>query len=299
MKNRALMFLMIFCMATFAGTAVTGAAPCVGDAEPDGDVDGLDVAVLADGSNGDIAVGDIAPHYGRTDCFGVRVPLVTGKSLSQAVAALAGAGLVPRTVSEELYASSKSGLVINQDPMGGNLAQPGSSVDLVIVAPPPSIPEEIIPPDWGGTWLISIEFSDADSNELRVRTISRDAICAGDPIGVKLVQDVVLARNNQTLNCTTLPATDTQLDVSCTIRINEGSSCYFFLDIAFTVHRTGDTMSGNGQWSRQSGCPQYSGPNETQDIFISGIRESSDPPPECEQLQSAFVQKFVRHFSMP
>lgn len=41
--------------------------PCLGDFEPDGDVDGLDAATQAQGSTG-VSTAEFAQHYGRNDC---------------------------------------------------------------------------------------------------------------------------------------------------------------------------------------------------------------------------------------
>lgn len=62
----------------------------------------------------------------------VEVPDVTGKSLSDAKEALAKAGFVVSTVTEENSDTVESGKVSKQDPQGGKSAKKGSSVNLVV-----------------------------------------------------------------------------------------------------------------------------------------------------------------------
>ncbi len=62
----------------------------------------------------------------------VAVPKVVGQGETQAAAALGGAGLVPRVVTQKTGEQSNVGVVLEQSPAGGRQARKGSTVTLTV-----------------------------------------------------------------------------------------------------------------------------------------------------------------------
>ncbi|MBO0691451.1 MAG: Stk1 family PASTA domain-containing Ser/Thr kinase [Acidimicrobiaceae bacterium] len=87
-----------------------------------------------------VAAGTTVTVYVSTGPAQVRVPSVVGNTQAQAQNALSNAGLTPQFTTQPVGDPTQNGLVQSQNPAGGNQANQGSTVQVVIgtFTPPPT-----------------------------------------------------------------------------------------------------------------------------------------------------------------
>lgn len=221
----------------------------------------------------------------------VGVPQVKGLSTEAAEAALAAAGLVVGAVSDVPRTSIPTGIVIEQDPRPGTLVPRGSAVALVRVAQPPH--DVSIPDSWLGLWSLEFTYVDTATGLIdHVMPVS-NPICSADPVGVAALEATAAANPAAGLTTCSASATDDRIDISCTGEV-EQIFCAVPVSATLSLVRSGDAISGSGQWTvgEPCGIPLASG---GQTIEIVGQRASADPGDTCAGPPSSLLQKFMRN----
>lgn len=221
----------------------------------------------------------------------VEVPSVLGLSAEEAEAALAAVGLTVGAVTDEFRVSVPTGIVIEQSPLAETLVPLGSAVSLVRVAPPP--PDLAIPDSWQGLWNLKFTYRDTATGFIESVMPVSNPICSADPVGVAAFEATAAANPAAGLTTCSASATDERIDISCT-----GSFEQIFCAVPMTAQislvRTGDSISGVGEWSIGEPCG-IPIDRRGQTIEVIGLRESANPGDACAAPQSSLLQKFLRN----
>lgn len=257
--------------------------------ETDPTLDTLNVLTTVVRGTGGRLNGDLRIFFVRERNVGV--PPVVGLSTEAAGAAIAAAGLSVGPVSDVPRASIPTGLVIEQSPLPGTLVPRGSPVALVRVAPPPH--DIAIPDSWLGLWNLELTYRDAATGFIDSVLPVSNAICSADPVGVAALEATAAANPAAGLTTCSASATDDRIDISCTGEV-EQIFCAVPVSATISLVRTGDRISGGGEWSvgEPCGIPLASG---GQTIAITGGRASADPGDACAGPPSSLLQKFMRN----
>ncbi len=214
------------------------------------------------------------------------VPRVGGQTQADAQAALAAANLTVGTISGKILAFIPAGIVVGQEPPSGTALPDGSAVDLLVSLPAPA-EGQLMPDGWAGEWQLTTALRNLSTDTLGDEEIVTDTICPGDPLGLEPLGSLA--------NCSGV-VTEEMLDVLCTAQVIVGA-CTLDGSVQFTGERTGDSLSGEGQWSTLgsgdcSGLPANLPANQGESITVVGTRLSTDLS-ACGTVTSSFLQKFV------
>jgi hypothetical protein len=195
-------------------------------------------------------------------------------------------------IDKEYKVTIPTGIVIGQDPQVGEEVAEWSGIDLVLVKKPEDGIE--ISAAWAGEWQITVTYMDANTNNMAhiSEEIIRDAICPEDPLGLKLLEEVLedkpfinLDENNGTVS-------DSHIQASFSGQFID-QRCSLDFTAQFNLHLNGDnTLTGTGLWSA-SGICDISPVDFGQTVIISGIRLSTEPGALCDLPGSSFLQKFL------
>ena len=241
---------------------------------------------------------DFRVFFVEVGAAAVTVPGLLGLSQADAEAAITAAGLTVGSISEEVRISIPTGVVVGQSPEAGTEVAGGSTVDLVLVQPPPVAPDEAVAPPWVGEWEISISLRPAGSTNAGAVEVVTDAICPDDPLGVALAQEILDASPSVTQASCTGTASDTRLEVSCTATV--ATTCTLDVTMSFAVELFGSTLAGTGLWTALGNCGPEVTVNDAEQIVVSGVRLNPDPGSLCTSSTSSLMQKFMRHaFILP
>ena len=214
------------------------------------------------------------------------VPSVSSQTQADAQATLAAANLTVGTISGKLLAFIPAGIVVGQQPPSGTTVPDGSAVDLVVSLPAPA-EGQLMPDGWAGEWKLTIALRNLSTDNLGAEEIVTDTICPGDPLGLQLLDSLA--------NCSGV-ITEKLLDILCTAQVTLGE-CTLDASVQFTGERSGDSLSGEGQWTTLgsgdcSSLPANAPINQGESIMVVGTRLSTDLS-SCGAVTSSFLQKFV------
>ena len=221
-----------------------------------------------------------------TLCRAAVVPSVGGQTQEEAQAVLEAANLSVGTISGKLMALIPAGIVVAQQPPTGSAVLDGSAVDLVVSLPAPST-GQIMPDSWAGRWDLTITFRHLSTNSIVAEEVTTETICPDDPFGLILLEHLA--------DCSGAVSED-MLDARCEAQFALGE-CTLDVSVQFAGERTGDSLSGEGQWTTVgtgdcSGFPANQPADQGEAIELVGTRLSTDLD-ACGTATSSLLQKFV------
>lgn len=221
----------------------------------------------------------------------VTVPDVLGLPQDDAETAVTSANLVPGAISQESWMTMPTGAVVGQNPPAGTVIAENSTVDLVLVRPPPAAADEVIQNSWVGEWQFTFTFMDAVNNTIVGVNQFSVPMCAGDPVGWTLMQQVgTESPNLSAVNCTG-SAFANDIDVSCSTHV-ENTLCPADVSFQVAMDLHGNTMIGSGLWTPSLDCVLPTAV-DGESFVISSVRIDSDPTLVCASPISSLVQKLM------
>jgi len=256
-----------------------------------------------------VSLSVLGPHQGSR-AFGaepvspplVPVPYLTGLSEARAETVISDAGLARGNIDRQYRITVPTGVVIGQDPPVGQEVAQGSAIDLIVVKEPEGGTE--IPSAWAGEWEITLTYLDAATDSITGVEIIGDAICPGDPLGLKLLDEVLEDKPIISLGENKGTVSDTHIQASFSGIFHASFPVPFpfknpQIDLDFNAEfdmhlNSDDTLTGTFLWSADNVlCEVLGGFGQT--VMISGIRLSPEPGGLCELPRSSFMQKFLRN----
>jgi len=222
----------------------------------------------------------------------VNVPNLFGLNRSAAETAITAAGLTVGRTAELPRITAKAGMVIGQIPSRDTGVTPGSPVVLVLAAPPPVKQGEAIPAAWSGHWKITTVYRDSQTDAINSVVETIDDICAGDPIGIGLVEQVAGEHTEVKSTACNGQAAENHISASCAGGI-EASLCTADLKASAEMALSGESILAVGSWTTTNTCGMPELP-QGQTFNISGVRLGPADAASCT-TPSAFLQRFLRN----
>ncbi len=121
----------------------------------------------------------------------------------------------------------------------------------------------VIPPEWAGTWEVSLTFRDCATDVVYSEEVLTSLICPGDTL--------VNPFANIFENCSGT-RTGNHLSAECQYQ-NSSGACQVTMDLDFSMDISGNSLSGNGtlQTTTTPACGTFLSAG-CQEILISGTR---------------------------
>jgi hypothetical protein len=221
------------------------------------------------------------------------LPDLSGMDQASAQQKLQDLGLMMGNKTESLRIFSAPGLVVAHDPLPDEIVQTGSSINLVITAAIPAKAQENLPANWAGRWKITTIYRDSVTDHIdHVSEVTSD-LCASDPVGLALLEQVVNNTGIASEPQCTGQATTSGVQFGCSTQIN-ATVCTFTVDSEMNLSLNIDQLKGSGQWriNETCGLPLNSA---GQTLSLSGTRMGPPDSRACALPASSFLRKFVRN----